>query len=98
MVRYRVLRPFSNTYRDRDAVIEQYHHGPALTVTVAVSGGNSNPTPTGSVALTGGGYTSAATTLSSGSATINVPANSLGAGTRQPCGHLHSGLLQLLDL
>ena len=31
--------------------------------------------------LSGGGYTSAATTLSGGSATINIPANSLSAGT-----------------
>ena len=52
-----------------------------LTVIVAVSGGGSNPTPTGSVTLTGGGYTSAAITLSSGSATINIPANSLSTGT-----------------
>ena len=46
----------------------------ALSVTVAVSGGLGNLTPTGSVTLSGGGYTSAATTLSGGSATINVPA------------------------
>jgi hypothetical protein len=52
-----------------------------LTVTVAVSGGSGKPTPTGSVALTGGGYTSAATALSSGSAQINIPANSLTAGS-----------------
>lgn len=49
-----------------------------LSVTVTVSG---TPTPTGTVTLSGGGYTSAATTLSSGSATINIPANSLSAGT-----------------
>jgi N-acetylneuraminic acid mutarotase len=48
-----------------------------LTVTAAVSGGTGNPTPTGSVTLAGGGYTSAATTLSGGSATINIPAGSL---------------------
>jgi xanthine/CO dehydrogenase XdhC/CoxF family maturation factor len=52
-----------------------------LTVTVSVNGGNGNAMPTGSVKLTGGGYTSAAITLSSGSATINIPANSLSAGT-----------------
>jgi hypothetical protein len=52
----------------------------ALTVTVAVSG---TPTPTGSVTLSSGTYTSAATTLSSGSATINVPAGSLASGTDQ---------------
>ncbi len=49
-----------------------------LTVTVTVSG---TPTPTGSVVLTSGGYTSAAATLSGGSATINVPAGSLAKGS-----------------
>jgi len=53
----------------------------ALSVTVAVSGGNGNPTPTGSVTLTSGSYTSAATSLSSGSATISIPAGSLATGT-----------------
>jgi sugar lactone lactonase YvrE len=53
----------------------------ALTVTVAVSGGNGDPTPTGSVILASGSYTSAATTLSSGSATIDVPSGSLTAGS-----------------
>jgi len=53
----------------------------ALNVTVAVSGGLGNPSPTGSVTLSGGGYTSAATTLSGGSATINVSAGSLPLGT-----------------
>ena len=53
----------------------------ALSVTVAVSGGSGNPTPTGTVTLTSGSYTSAATTLSSGGATINIPAGSLAAGS-----------------
>jgi hypothetical protein len=53
----------------------------ALNVTVAVSGGSGNPTPTGMVTLTSGSYTSAATTLSNGSATINIPAGSLAIGT-----------------
>jgi hypothetical protein len=53
----------------------------ALSATVEVSGENGNPTPTGIVTLTGGSYTSAATTLSSGSAKINVPAGSLTTGT-----------------
>jgi hypothetical protein len=47
-------------------------------VTVTVGG---TPTPTGSVVLSGGGYTSAATTMSSGSATINIPAGLLSTGT-----------------
>jgi hypothetical protein len=53
----------------------------ALTVTVGVSGGSGNPNPTGSVTLTSGSYSSAATTLSSGGATINIPAGSLATGT-----------------
>jgi hypothetical protein len=53
----------------------------ALSVTIAVSGGAGSPTPTGSVTLTGGGYTSAAATLSSGGAIVAIPANSLTAGS-----------------
>ena len=52
----------------------------ALTVAVAVSSANGTPTPTGSVMLSSGNYTSAATTLSSGNATVSVPAGSLGTG------------------
>jgi hypothetical protein len=52
----------------------------ALSATVAVSGGTGNPTPTGTVTLTSGAYTSAATTLTSGSATINIPAGALAVG------------------
>ena len=50
----------------------------SLGETIGVSG---NPTPTGSVTLSSGTYTSAATPLVSGSATITVPANSLAPGT-----------------
>jgi len=53
----------------------------ALTVTISLNGGSGNPTPTGSVTLAGGGYTSKAATLSSGSATIAIPAGSLAVGT-----------------
>jgi hypothetical protein len=53
----------------------------SLQVTVAVSGGAGNPTPTGSVTLTSGTYTSAATTLANGSASITIPAESLASGT-----------------
>jgi parallel beta-helix repeat protein len=51
-----------------------------LSVTLTVSGTTGNPTPTGSVTLTSGSYSSASTTLNSGSVTINVPAGSLAAG------------------
>jgi hypothetical protein len=53
----------------------------ALQVTVAVNGGSGNPVPTGTVILTSGTYASAATALVNGSATINLPANSLTAGS-----------------
>ena len=53
----------------------------AFNVTVAVTGGKGNPTPTGSVTLSGGGYTSASTTLSGGSATFAIPAGALATGT-----------------
>ncbi|MGA2218232.1 MAG: C1 family peptidase, partial [Terracidiphilus sp.] len=50
---------------------------PAQSLPVTVSVGSVGPTPTGSVTLTGGNYVSAATPLSSGSATFNLPAGSL---------------------
>ena len=49
-------------------------------VMVTVSGGNGNPTPTGSVVLSSGTYNSGATTLTAGSATINIPAGKLSVG------------------
>ena len=52
-----------------------------LVVTITVSGNGSASMPTGSVSLSGGGYTSTATALSSGTAQINIPANSLTAGS-----------------
>ena len=52
-----------------------------LQVTVAVSGGGGNLTPTGSVTLSSGGYTSAPATLTNGSAQINIPASALTTGT-----------------
>lgn len=53
----------------------------ALSIAVAVNGGIGNPTPTGSVTLVGGGYTSAAMPLSSGSAIIDISAEKLVAGS-----------------
>ena len=47
-------------------------------MTGTVSGGG--PKPTGTVTLTGGGYTSPATTLSGGNYSITIPANSLALG------------------
>ena len=52
-----------------------------LDVSVTVNGTTGNPTPTGSVTLTSASYSSTATTLSGGRATINVSAGSLPAGT-----------------
>jgi hypothetical protein len=52
-----------------------------FSVTVAVSGGSGNATPTGSVTLVSGSNSSAAQTLSNGSATISIPAGSLAVGT-----------------
>ena len=58
-----------------------------LSPAITVSGGPGNPIPTGSVTLTasttigGSGYTSPAATLNNGSATINIPAGTLAAGT-----------------
>ena len=40
-----------------------------------------NPVPTGSVTLSSGAYSSAATALASGAATVNVPAGSLAVGS-----------------
>jgi hypothetical protein len=53
----------------------------ALTVTVALHGGIGNPSPTGTVTLSGGGFTSAAITLNGGSAAIPIPAGALSMGT-----------------
>jgi hypothetical protein len=53
----------------------------ALGVTVAVNGDSGDVTPTGTVTLTSGSYTSAPATLSSGTAMISVPARSLAAGS-----------------
>ena len=53
----------------------------SVSVTVTVSGGSGNPTATGSVVLTSGAYTSSATTLSSGSAVIDIPSATLTPGS-----------------
>ncbi len=53
----------------------------ALTVTITVAGGGGKPVPTGSVTLSSGSYVSSAATLTGGTATINIPAGALAAGT-----------------
>jgi hypothetical protein len=55
----------------------------SLSVPVAVSYtfNSGAPTPSGTVTLSSGSYTSAAATLSGGSATINIPAGSLATGS-----------------
>jgi hypothetical protein len=51
------------------------------SVTVTVAGSTGLATPTGTVTLTGGGFTSAAQNLVDGSCTLVIPANSMSAGT-----------------
>ena len=51
-----------------------------LSVTITVSGTFGNPTPTGSVTLTSGSFTSGSTTLNGGSVTITVLGGSLAVG------------------
>jgi subtilase family serine protease len=51
-----------------------------LTATVGVNGGSGNQAPSGTVTLTGGGYSSGPVALSAGSAAISIAGNSLAAG------------------
>jgi hypothetical protein len=53
----------------------------ALSVTIAVPASSIGPTPTGTVTLTSGSYSSVATSLTNGSVTIAIPAASLPVGT-----------------
>ena len=48
---------------------------------VVVSGGTGNPVPTGTVILSSGTFASAASTLSGGTVTINIPASTLTAAS-----------------
>jgi sugar lactone lactonase YvrE len=52
-----------------------------LTVAVTVAGTSGSPTPTGSVTLSGGGYTAPTATLAKGSATFSLAAGVLAVGT-----------------
>jgi len=51
-----------------------------VNVTITVSGSVGNPTPTGSVTLSSGNYSSTPTNLNGGSVMINAPAGSLPVG------------------
>lgn len=53
----------------------------SLSVTIAVSAGPYNPTPTGTVTLTGGSFTSATVALSAGAATLTIPKGSFSSGS-----------------
>ena len=52
-----------------------------LPVTITVNGGTGNPTPTGSVTLSGGNYASQAVALTNGSTSVTIPAGYLPSGT-----------------
>ena len=53
----------------------------SLSVAISITGGTGSPTPTGSVSLSSGVFTSEASTLASGDATIVVPAGALAVGS-----------------
>jgi hypothetical protein len=55
--------------------------GQAVQVAVSLSGGAGAPSPSGTVVLSGGSYTSGPTSLSGGSASVTVPANTFTAGS-----------------
>jgi hypothetical protein len=55
--------------------------GSVLPLTVSVSQATGLPQPTGNITVSYGTYTSAATVLSSGSASITIPANTLPVGS-----------------
>lgn len=52
----------------------------SLSVTVAVTGNNGNSTPTGSVVLSSGNYSSSSVALNNGTAVISIPAGLLATG------------------
>jgi len=51
-----------------------------LTVTIAASGAGGGSSPSGSITLSSGSYSSASTTLNNGTASISIPAGSLAVG------------------
>ena len=54
----------------------------SLSVLIAVTGGSGNPTPTGTVTLSGGNYASLASTLTNGSTALTIPAGYLPSGNQ----------------
>lgn len=54
--------------------------GTSISATVKVTGGTGEPTPTGTVSLSGGGYGPVTMTLTNGSANFSIPAWTLAAG------------------
>ena len=58
-----------------------------ITVTISVAGPSGAATPTGTVTLASGTYVSPATTLSGGSATIDIPGGSLLPDEAVACGY-----------
>jgi hypothetical protein len=62
----------------------------SVAVTITVAGPANDPAPTGTVTLTSGSYTSNAASLSNGSASITIPANTLAAGS-EPLTASYSG-------
>lgn len=63
----------------------------SLSVTIAVAGSGSTTAPTGTVTLTSGSFSSSATTLSGGSATITIPAGKLAVGATDTLTASYSG-------
>jgi hypothetical protein len=55
--------------------------GAADSITVTLGTGGNTAVPTGTITLASGSYTSAATALAAGTATIEIPANTLPAGS-----------------
>ena len=62
----------------------------SLQVAIAVTAGAGNPTPTGSVTLSGGNYASLAATLANGSASIAILSGYLPSGMVAADGQLHA--------
>ena len=51
-----------------------------LSVLITVTGATGSPTPSGTITMAGGGFTSAVKTLTNGSTTLGIPAGSLSVG------------------